>query len=298
MHSEPLHAERPGHPGGPGPERPDPATHDPASHPSGAPTSGACPFHNDQRESRSGKQKTLVLTGASRGIGHATGKLFSDAGWRIITCSRQPFADDRCPWATGMENHVAVELADHRALPRALDELKEKLGGGPLHALINNAAISPKSEAGERLTSLNTPVGTWMSVFHVNLLAPVVLAQGLFDELRAGQGSIVNVTSIVGSRVHPFAGSAYATSKAALTCLTREMAHDYAPFGIRVNAIAPGEIKTDILSPETEAMLAPTIPMRRIGTPEEVAKVMFFLCSDAASYVTGEEIHINGGQRV
>lgn len=298
MHPEPLHAERPDTaPSSPPAGRP---AEMPPGMPAGMPSAagGACPFHNDQREARVGKQKTLVLTGASRGIGHATGKLFSDAGWRIITCSRQPFADDRCPWATGLENHVAVELADHRAVPRAIDELKEKLGGGPLHALINNAAISPKSPEGERLTSLNTPVATWMSVFHVNLLAPVMMAQGLFDELRAGQGSIVNVTSIVGSRVHPFAGSAYATSKAALTCLTREMAHDYAPYGIRVNAIAPGEIKTDILSPETEAMLAPTIPMRRIGTPEEVAKVMFFLCSDAASYVTGEEIHINGGQHV
>ncbi|KIZ47715.1 oxidoreductase, partial [Rhodopseudomonas palustris] len=161
---------------------------------------GACPFHNDQRESRSGKQKTLVLTGASRGIGHATGKLFSDAGWRIITCSRQPFDDDRCPWSTGLDNHVAIELSDHGALPRAISELKEKLAGGPLHALINNAAISPKNADGERLSSLTTPVSTWMSVFHVNLLAPVLLAQGLFEELRAGSGSIVNVTSIVGSR--------------------------------------------------------------------------------------------------
>ena len=191
-----------------------------------------------------------------------------------------------------------MELGDHGGLPRAIAALKERLGGAPLHALINNAAISPKGLDGERLSSLNTPIGTWMSVFHVNLLAPIMLAQGLFDELRAGSGSIINVTSIVGSRVHPFAGSAYATSKAALACLTREMAHDYAPYGIRVNAIAPGEIKTDILSPETEARLAPTIPMRRIGTPDEVAKVMFFLCSEAASYVTGEEIHINGGQHV
>lgn len=103
----------------------------PAGMPSAA--GGACPFHNDQREARTGKQKTLVLTGASRGIGHATGKLFSDAGWRIITCSRQPFADDRCPWATGLENHVAVELADHRAVPRAIDELKEKLGTSGLY---------------------------------------------------------------------------------------------------------------------------------------------------------------------
>ena len=128
---------------------------------------------------------------------------------------------------------------------------------------------------GGRLTSLTTPVETWMSVFHVNFLAPILLARGLFDELKDGVGTVVNVTSIVGSRVHPFAGTAYATSKAALGCLTREMAHDFAPHGIRVNAIAPGEIKTDILSPETEALLAPVIPMRRIGTPDEVAKVIY-----------------------
>jgi NAD(P)-dependent dehydrogenase (short-subunit alcohol dehydrogenase family) len=137
-----------------------------------------------------------------------------------------------------------------------------------------------------------------MNVFHVNFLAPILLARGLFDELRDGAGTVVNVTSIVGSRVHPFAGTAYATSKAALACLTREMAHDFAPHGIRVNAIAPGEIRTDILSPETEARLAPAIPMGRIGLPDEVAKVIYFLCSDAASYVTGEEIKINGGQHV
>ncbi|WP_291602930.1 SDR family NAD(P)-dependent oxidoreductase [Bradyrhizobium sp.] len=245
-----------------------------------------------------GSGKTLVLTGASRGIGHATGKLFSEAGWRIITCSRQPFDGGRCPWDSGADNHVQVELSDHRGLPRAIAEIKERLSGGPLHALINNAGISPKAVDGSRLTSLTTPVETWMGVFHVNLLAPILLAQGLFDELKAASGSIVNVTSIVGSRVHPFAGTAYATSKAALSCLTREMAHDYAPHGIRVNAIAPGEIKTDILSPETEAQLAPVIPLHRVGTPDEVAKVIFFLCSDAASYITGAEVPINGGQHV
>jgi NAD(P)-dependent dehydrogenase (short-subunit alcohol dehydrogenase family) len=257
-----------------------------------------CPFHGDKLQAQRGERKTLVLTGASRGIGHATGKLFFEAGWRIITCSRQPFDGDRCPWDSGTDNHVQIELSDHRALPRAVAEIKERLDGGPLHALINNAGISPKAADGSRLNSLTTPVETWMSVFHVNLLAPVLFAQGLVDELKRAAGSIVNVTSIVGSRVHPFAGTAYATSKAALTCLTREMAHDYAPFGIRVNAIAPGEIKTDILSPETEAQLAPIIPLHRVGTPDEVAKVIFFLCSDAASYVTGAEVPINGGQHV
>jgi NAD(P)-dependent dehydrogenase (short-subunit alcohol dehydrogenase family) len=261
---------------------------------------GRCPFPGapPQIVQPAAEQRTMVLTGASRGIGHATVKLFSEAGWRIITCSRQPFDGDLCPWNAGSEDHVQVDLGDHRAMPRALAEIKARLGGMPLHALVNNAGLSPKNPEGGRLTSLTTPVDMWMSVFHVNFLAPILLARGLFDELKDGPGTVVNVTSIVGSRVHPFAGTAYATSKAALACLTREMAHDFAPHGVRVNAIAPGEIKTDILSPETEALLAPVIPMRRIGMPDEVAKVIFFLCSDAASYVTGEEIKINGGQHV
>ena len=96
--------------------------------------------------------------------------------------------------------------------------------------------------------------------------------------------------------MHPFAGTAYATSKAALASLTREMASDFGPHGIRVNAIAPGEIKTSILSPNTEKKLVPEIPMRRLGTPEEVAKTIYFLCSEQSSYVNGAEIHINGGQ--
>jgi len=240
----------------------------------------------------------MVLTGASRGIGHATVKLFSEAGWRVITCSRRPFDADQCPWDAGRSDHLQVDLGDYRAVTRAIDEIRERLGGLPLHALVNNAGFSPKSGEGGRLSSLTTPVETWMNVFHVNFLAPILLARGLFRELQDGHGAVVNVTSIVGSRVHPFAGTAYATSKAALACLTREMAHDFAPYGIRVNAIAPGEIRTDILSPETEAKLAPHIPMRRIGTPEEVARVVFFLCSEDASYVTGEEIQINGGQHV
>jgi NAD(P)-dependent dehydrogenase (short-subunit alcohol dehydrogenase family) len=258
-----------------------------------------CPFdHGQPRIDRAVAPKTMVLTGASRGIGHATVKLFSEAGWRIISCSRQPFDAERCPWDAGPSDHVQVDLGDRGAVSRAIEDIKARLAGAPLHALVNNAGLSPKSAEGGRLSSLTTPVETWMNVFHVNFLAPILLARGLFDHLKAGLGAVVNVTSIVSSRVHPFAGTAYATSKAALGCLTREMAHDFAPHGIRVNAIAPGEIKTDILSRETEALLAPIIPMRRIGTPDEVARVIFFLCSDAASYVTGEELQINGGQHL
>ena len=124
-----------------------------------------------------------------------------------------------------------------------------------------------------------------------------MLARGLMEELAAVSGSVVNVSSIAGSRVHPFAGPAYSTSKAALAAPTREMAADFAPHGVRVNAISPGEIDTSILSPGTEKLIA-DIPMRRLGTPEEVAKAIYFLCTEQSSYVNGAELHINGGQHV
>ena len=240
-------------------------------------------------------QKTLILTGASRGIGHATVKRFSSAGWRVITCSRHAFPED-CPWEAGPEDHMQIDLSDFQALPDSINILRSKLAQGGLNALVNNAAISPKEPSGNRLDSISTEMDDWRHVFRVNFFAPIMLARGLFKELKRSNGAIVNVTSIAGVRVHPFAGTAYATSKAALASLTREMAADFGPHGIRVNAIAPGEIKTSILSPSTEEQLIPDIPMRRLGTPEEVAKTIYFLCSDQSSYVNGSEIHINGGQ--
>src|SRR5438105_6577429 len=226
-------------------------------------------------------RRALLLTGASRGIGHATVKRFSAAGWRVITCSRHPFPEN-CPWEMGPEDHIQVELADPDGTLEAIAEIKERLDHGELHALVNNAAISPKAEGGARLSSLDTTVDVWDHVFRVNFFAPIMLARGLVQELKTAKGSVVNVTSIAGSRVHPFAGSAYATSKAALAALTREMAHDFGPQGIRVNAIAPGEIDTAILSPGTEKIVEEQIPMRRLGTPDEVADVILFLCEMGA----------------
>ena len=132
----------------------------------------------------------------------------------------------------------------------------------------------------------------------MNFFAPIMLARGLCDELTRAKGAVVNVTSIAGSRVHPFAGAAYSTSKAALASLTREMAADFGPLGVRVNAISPGEIDTAILSPGTEKLVAEQIPMHRLGTPDEVAKAIYFLVTEASSYVNGAELHINGGQHV
>ncbi len=247
------------------------------------------------------EKRTLILTGASRGIGHATVKRFSSAGWRVITCSRHAFPEN-CPWAAGPEDHIQVDLADPADTQRAVSEMRNRLNSGPgadgkLHALVNNAAISPKGADGARLGVLGSEMALWRAVFEVNFFSTIWLAQGLKEELTRAQGAIVNVTSIAGSRVHPFAGAAYATSKAALAALTRELAADFGPAGVRVNAIAPGEIDTAILSPGTERIVE-TIPMRRLGQPAEVAKAIYYLCTEQSSYVTGAEIAVNGGQHV
>jgi NAD(P)-dependent dehydrogenase (short-subunit alcohol dehydrogenase family) len=241
------------------------------------------------------EQKTVVLTGASRGIGHATVKRFSAEGWRVLTCSRQPF-DDRCPWPGGEDNHIQLDLADPTKTVQAIEVIRKKLNGR-LDALVNNAGISPKGTDGARLSTLDTDLRTWGQVFHVNFFAPVVMARGLQAELMAAKGAIVNVTSIAGGRVHPFAGAAYATSKAALAALTREMAHDFGPMGVRVNAIAPGEVETAILSPGTDKIVE-QLPMRRLGQPFEVADAIWFLCSPQSSYISGTEIEVNGAQHV
>jgi NAD(P)-dependent dehydrogenase (short-subunit alcohol dehydrogenase family) len=242
------------------------------------------------------QRRTLLLTGASRGIGHATVKRFSAAGWRVITCSRHPFPEN-CPWEAGPEDHIQVDLANEANTMEAIAETKRRLDGHELNALVNNAAISPKAEGGKRLGTLATSNEDWHHVFQVNFFAPIMLARGLMEELKTAKGSVVNVTSIAGSRVHPFAGAAYSTSKAALAALTREMASDFGRLGIRVNAIAPGEIDTAILSPGTEKIVE-QIPMHRLGTPDEVAKIIYVLCTDTGSYVNGAEIHINGGEHV
>lgn len=240
-------------------------------------------------------QPAMLLTGASRGIGHATVQRFNHEGWRVLTCSRHPFPS-QCPWGGGAEDHIQIDLADPKDTIRAIETIRAKLGG-KLHALVNNAGISPKGEGGSRLSTLETDLRTWGQVFHVNFFASVVLARGLKDELAAAKGAVVNVTSIAGSRVHPFAGAAYATSKAALAALTREMAHDFGPLGVRVNAIAPGEVETAILSPGTDKIVE-KLPMKRLGQPSEVAAAIYFLCSQESSYISGTEIEVNGAQHV
>jgi NAD(P)-dependent dehydrogenase (short-subunit alcohol dehydrogenase family) len=242
-----------------------------------------------------GERKVLLLTGASRGIGHATVKRFSDAAWRIVTCSREEVPAE-CKRDPNWTHHITADLGDPADLERFVAEAGRFLDGG-LHALVNNAGVSPKTPSGARYGVRDGEIADWQRVFHLNFFVPLILSRAFAEPLARGRGAIVNVTSIAGHRVHPFAGSAYATSKAALSALTREMAVEFSRLGVRVNAVAPGEIETAMLSPKT-AVLLPRIPLGRVGVPSDVAGTIFFLCSDDAAYVTGTEIFVNGGQHV
>ena len=244
----------------------------------------------------SGEVRTLLLTGASRGIGHATVRRFSEAGWRIITASREPVPGE-CKRDPNWMHHITADLAAAADVERFIAEAQAVIGAGALHALVNNAGVSPKTPFKERLGCLNGDLSAWQQVFQLNFFTPLMLSRGLAAPLARGKGAVVNVTSIAGHAVHPFAGSAYSTSKAALSALTREMAVEFAQLGVRVNAVAPGEIETAMLSPETEVLI-PRIPLHRLGTPEDVAHTIFYLCSDESSYVTGTEIFVTGGQHL
>lgn len=241
-------------------------------------------------------RRTVILTGASRGIGHATVKRFSEEGWRIVTCSRETVPEE-CKRDPNWTHHITVDLGNPDDAPRFVAEALAALEGSPIHALINNAAISPKTSFKERLGTLNGDVTAWREVFELNLFAPLQLARGFAPSLAKGKGAIVNITSIAGHAIHPFAGSAYSTSKAALSALTREMANEFAPLGVRVNAVAPGEIETAMIGPEYEALI-PRIPMGRMGSTAEVAGVVYQLCGKDFAYVTGTEIFLTGGQHL
>ncbi len=119
-----------------------------------------------QRRTSNGPRRTLLLTGASRGIGHATVKRFSAAGWRVITVSRHPFPE-QCPWEMGPEDHIQLDLTDPDATERAVAEIAARLApeDGRLDALVNNAAISPKGPGGARLGSLGHALEDWLRVF-------------------------------------------------------------------------------------------------------------------------------------
>ena len=239
--------------------------------------------------------KTAVITGASQGIGEAAAFLFIERGWQVITCARSAApsfsASDR--WLA----HIETDLSVGDGVTAFIEQALDVIGDSPLDTLVNNAGVSPKSPNRERQGCLNGDIDAWRDVFELNFYAPLKLGRGFAAALAKSKGSIVNVTSIAGHKIHPFAGSAYSASKAALSALTREMANEFAALNVRVNAVAPGEISTEMIEPEYE-MLIPRIPLNRIGTPDDTARAIHYLASEEAAYITGTEIWVTGGQHI
>ena len=151
--------------------------------------------------------------------------------------SRRPV---ECPWSVA-RSHILLDLSELDNIVRCVEvDARACSTTASCTRSSTTPGTSPKGPGGSRLNSLETDIATWQAMYNTNFYAPLLLTRGFAPELSKARGAVVNLTSIAGSRVHPFAGSAYATSKAALAALTRELAFDLAPAGVRVNAIAPG----------------------------------------------------------
>ena len=238
--------------------------------------------------------RIAVVTGASRGIGAATARALDTAGARVVLVARTQSALRTV--AAELRNAslvVPADLADPASGPATAAAILDAVG--QVDILVNNAA------AAARLDSVMLDGALIDRMLAVNVRNLLLLTTALLPSMMArGRGSIVNLSSISGLVGTP-RRAAYAATKGAVDALTRSLAMEFGPHGVRVNAVAPGVIDTDLWAKNkavagVEAEINALIPLRRWGTPEEVADVIVFLASDLARYVTGQTIGVDGGQ--
>lgn len=234
--------------------------------------------------------KVALVTGASRGIGRAIAAAFAEAGAGVLLSSRKQDALEEA--AATMTGHVEVFAANAGEADQAeacVQACVERLGG--IDILVNNAAANPYMGP-----LLGIDLARAEKTHKVNQWGPVLWTQLAVQHGMGEGGSVINIASTGGTGVTP--GIAYYSStKAALINLTKQLAAELAP-RIRVNALAPGLVKTDFaraLWEPNEAAIAKTMPLRRLGEPEDIAGAALFLVSDAASWITGQTFVIDGG---
>lgn len=229
-------------------------------------------------------QRTIVVTGASKGIGRATAEMLAAQGWHVIGVARHAPASFPGEFLT-------CDLADVAATEQLAKQLASRRD---IVGIVNNAGVA-RHESFSAVAA-----NDFANLLDINLRPALVLTQALLPHMReAGFGRVVNVTSLV-TKGLPFRTS-YAASKAALESMTRTVAVEYATHGITANAVAPGPTETELFRAnnqawsEGEARYLAQIPMRRLGKPEEIAAAIAFLCSDLAGFITGQTIYADGG---
>ena len=243
-------------------------------------------------------QNVALVTGAARGIGLATAKRFLAEGWRVAlldidadTLGRTHAALATTFAGAGATMAICCDVADRDGVGKAFARLAQEFGR--LDALVNNAGIAIFKPI------LDVSYEDWSRVLAVNLTGPFLCTQAAAPLMRdTGGGAIVNITSISGLRASTLR-TAYGTSKAGLAHLTQQQAIELAPLGIRVNAVAPGPVDTAMAkavhTPAIRAAYHDAIPLNRYGLEQELAEAIFFLCSERASYITGQTIAVDGG---
>ncbi len=238
-------------------------------------------------------QKVALVTGAARGIGLATAKRFLAEGWRVALLDIDGETLNRSHAALPSSATIAIccDVSDAAGVAQALATIAQKFGR--LDALVNNAGIAIFKPI------LDVTQEDWSRVLAVNLTGPFLCGQAAAPLMRdSGGGAIVNITSISGLRASTLR-TAYGTSKAGLAHLTQQQAIEFASLGIRVNAVAPGPVDTAMAkavhTPEIRAAYHDAVPLNRYGLEQEIADAIFFLCSDRASYITGQTIAVDGG---
>jgi NAD(P)-dependent dehydrogenase (short-subunit alcohol dehydrogenase family) len=238
--------------------------------------------------------KVALVTGAARGIGLATAKRFLADGWRVALLDIDGDNLARTHAALARPDDllaITCDVSDADGVTRAVKAIRDQFGR--LDALVNNAGIAIFKPI------LEVTAEDWARVLAVNLTGPFLCAQAAAPLMRDGGGGvIVNITSISGLRASTLR-TAYGTSKAGLAHLTQQQAIEFAALGIRVNAVAPGPVDTAMAkavhTPDIRAAYHDAIPLNRYGLEEELAEAIFFLCSDRASYITGQMLAVDGG---
>jgi 3-oxoacyl-[acyl-carrier protein] reductase len=231
-----------------------------------------------------------IVTGAARGIGAATAHALADDGWSVAVVHRgsedaATALTEQITDAGGKAARIRADLRDPEDLDRVFAEAEEL---GPVLCLVNNAGVRADNLA------LSITDDEWDLVVDTNLSAAFRLTRrAMRSMLRARFGRIVNVASVVGPRANPGQAN-YAASKAGLIGMTKTVAAEVARKGVTVNAVAPGFIATDMTKDLSPRVLE-AVPARRAGHPDEVAACVRFLASDAAAYVTGTTLYVDGG---